>query len=88
MTMPMNQTYEITTDGKTVWVNSSVCLGRFSRFGVDVHKDAEGQMRSGSQCLECSQEPNWPRFVAAMKEHHGIEVSDDYKPAWALGDLP
>ena len=74
--------YEITTDGRTVWVNSSVCLGRFSPLGVDVHQDAEGQMAGGSQCLDCCQEPDWPRFVASMWEHHGVQVTDEYKPAW------
>ena len=74
--------HEITTDGRTVWVNAAVCLGRFSPFGVDVHKDAEGQMQSGLQCLECSADSDWTTFVAAMLKHHDITVPDKYRPGW------
>jgi hypothetical protein len=41
--------HEIISDGRTVWVNGSdgICLARFSRFGIDVHNDAFGQMAGG-----------------------------------------
>ena len=61
--------YEVTTDGKTLWVNGPVLLGRFSPLGVDVHVDC--QCVAGS----CGPEPDWDRFVELMKEHHDIDVS-------------
>ena len=75
--------FEITTDGKTVWINTpGVCLGRFSKTGVDVHKTAEDHLETGAGCLQCDQIPNWDRFVAAMEKHHGIDVRP-YRPLWA-----
>lgn len=77
---------DIRSDGKTVWVNSDqgMCIGRFSRFGIDVHHDYETQARGCAQCLECAHgEPDadgWRRFCALMLEHYGVEVPDKYKP--------
>jgi hypothetical protein len=50
---------EITTDGKTVWVNDSqgCCIGRFSKHGIDVHHGIETQMEIGKQCLDCKPGP-------------------------------
>lgn len=82
--------YDIDSDGKTVWVNSSdgVCIGRFGRFGVDVHHDLKGQMDSGSQCLFCTHTPpgakEWHQFQEAMAQHHEVFVSEHYRPSWLL----
>jgi len=74
---------EITTDGKTVWVNGSgVCLGRFGPRGVDVHRRAEEQLAGLPQCLDCRPVPDWEAFVASMKEHHGVEVDSVFEPEW------
>lgn len=71
---------QITTDGKTVWVNGpNGCLGRFSRHGVDVHRDP-ADPQSGPHCLDCSPEPDWNRFKESMKLYHGVIVPDHYRP--------
>ena len=59
--------YEAETDGKTLWINGPILLGRFSRFGVDVHVD--GACIDGS----CKAEPDWEHFVELMKKHHNID---------------
>lgn len=71
--------HEISTDGRTVWINGAVgLLGRFSWTGIDVHVDA--------RCVDDSCEPgpctleHWSRFKEKMIEYHGIRVSDDYMP--------
>lgn len=77
---------DVTSDGRTVWVNGAdgCCLGRFSRAGIDVHKDYEGQMASGSQCLECKKGPtdlaDWKRFRIAMRSHYGVSVAARHLP--------
>tara|TARA_Y100000034_G_scaffold128232_1_gene182489 strand:+ start:221 stop:625 length:405 start_codon:yes stop_codon:yes gene_type:complete len=77
--------HDIVSDGKTVWVNSAQgCLGRFSPNGVDVHKTAQGQIESGTACLDCSEVPDWGEFVRSMKEHHGIEIPKTYRPLWTF----
>ena len=81
--------HEILTDGQTVWVNldDGMCIGRFSRFGVDVHNDAETQLETGKQCLDCIHDlPHheaWERFRGSMLTHYQIEVEESLRPAYA-----
>lgn len=76
---------EVSSDGRTVWINSfdGMCLGRFSRAGIDIHKDFEGQ-KSGGQCLDCKKGPttagDWMQFVAGMKRFHGVQVGNEHRP--------
>lgn len=76
---------EVTSDGKTVWVNhiTGMCLGRFSRFGIDIHKDFAGQMAVG-QCLDCKMGPttedDWNHFIAGMKNHYGVVIAKKHRP--------
>ncbi len=78
--------YQTESDGRTVWVNASdgCCIGRFSSFGIDVHKDAWGQMSSGDQCCDCkpgkTNSKDWEHFKASMLEHHGVVVTDEHMP--------
>ena len=79
---------EISTDGKTVWVNGpSVCIGRFGRGGVDVHRDAAGQMDSGDACLDCFTDGTpaemWDRFRASMLKFHDVDVPENFRPEFA-----
>lgn len=80
---PENQ---IISDGKTVWVNdhNGHCTGRFSKFGIDVHKSFELAGMGSSECLHCTHEKpdfsGWMDFVKAMEKHHGVLISDQYKP--------
>lgn len=77
---------EIFGDGRTVWVNTNdCCIGRFGNGGVDIHKDAEGQLKDGTECLECfprtkDLNSDWTRFVAGMKHYYGVTVDDSLKP--------
>jgi hypothetical protein len=78
--------FDISTNGKTVWVNSSqgMCVGRFSSKGIDVHRDYNAQMRGESQCLDCrhdlAPDEAWSYFRASMKEHYGVEIPESYRP--------
>ena len=78
--------FEISGDGRTVWVNGpdGCNVARFSaRAGIDVHKRTEDQMRDSTVCIDCSPEPDWDRFVAAVEQAHGIRVPSRYKPKGA-----
>lgn len=79
----MNVVPEIVTDGTTVWVNTSVCLGRFGPRGVDVHRSADEQVSGLPQCLDCRHEPDWTAFVCSMRLHHAVEIPDDLEPGWS-----
>jgi hypothetical protein len=75
-------THEITTDGRTVWINGGPggAIGRFGPGGVDVHNI------ENTGCLARTHgKPGmaeWRFFVDKMQEHHGIRVAAKYRPRW------
>lgn len=79
--------FEVVSDTRNVWVNSSsgVCVGRFTKHGVDIHADAEGQLQ-GKHCLECfnyKQQDSrhaWDKFVAGMQQHYGVLIPSSAMP--------
>jgi hypothetical protein len=79
---------QITSDGKTVWVNSGdgSCIGRFSHFGIDIHRDFIGQMSGEGQCLECKKGPatldDWLQFQAGMMRHYGVKIAKRHMPRY------
>jgi hypothetical protein len=81
--------HEILSDSKTVWINGSdgCCLGRFGRYGIDVHKTAVLQFSEG-QCLTCTAgattAEDWTQFKHEMLAHHKIEVPDTHKPKFLI----
>lgn len=82
------QEHEVISNGATVWVNSAsgMCVGRFSRHGVDVHNDYQAQLDGKGECLDCCHDlqpvESWERFVSSMEEHHGIKVDESHRPAF------
>lgn len=79
--------FEVSTDKRVVWVNGAdgTCLGRFGLWGIDIHNELRHMAEKG-QCLDCTHSKptlaDWRRFVEGMKNHHGVEVSDEYRPRW------
>lgn len=72
--------FDISSDGKTVWVNGeNGCLARFGQNGIDIHTD-EGL----TDCLFCTHSPtttqDWELFVSKMQFFYGIKVPAKYKP--------
>lgn len=74
------------SDGRTVWVSSSDgdCIGRFSRFGIDVHRGVRQQMAGEGECLHCTHEkPDveaWGVFKDEVLRHHGVVVENEHMP--------
>lgn len=79
----MTAGYEVISDGVTVWVNKGWLLGRFGRYGIDIHRDINEQSTKG-ECLHCTHTETgpaeWEDFVVKMKELHGIVVAEKYRP--------
>ena len=76
--------FTIDTDGVTVWVNDqSLCLGRFGRFGIDIHRKIE-RLTNTVECLYCTHtrttESDWEVFVAKMAELHGVTIPASFRP--------
>jgi hypothetical protein len=85
----MKQTWqgdiEILSNGRTVWVNTPEGnIGRFSVYGIDVHRTISQQMEGQPECLACTHEPtnfgDWRRFQSLMKQHHNVTVIDYHMP--------
>lgn len=80
--------HEIQADSRTVWVNGAdgSNLGRFSRWGVDIHTTIAAQMNGAGQCLACTgghtKMSDWRDFQHGMLEHHGVTVPDDAMPVF------
>jgi hypothetical protein len=68
----MDEEVEITYGHSAVWVNTSVCLGRFGIMGIDVHSNVAAQIAGEQKCLYCTHAKttiaDWHRFIIAMKE--------------------
>ncbi|MCQ8279836.1 hypothetical protein NFI95_15435 [Acetobacteraceae bacterium KSS8] len=84
----------VDSDGKTVWVHASdgSCVGRFSRFGIDLHTTITEQMNGASECLDCTHEKpglvEWRRFQRGTLDHYGIMVADDHMPRFLASNAP
>ena len=75
----------VETDGKVVWVNTDINLGRYGPRAVDVHHTAQVQTEEGEHCLDCfirgvDPDIDWNRFKASMLEHHKVNIPDNFKP--------
>lgn len=83
---------QISSDGRTVWVNDQhINLGRFSARGIDVHATAAAQVAGGGHCLMCRPGPatasDWRDFKDAMLKHHGVRISEEFRPEF-LDNVP
>lgn len=84
MITEMHGVYELSHDGKTVWVNGpdGCCLARFSKKGIDIHRTAMEQERG--QCLDCKAGPleasDWELFRTKMVQYYGIEIPQKFRP--------
>lgn len=81
-------TGEVLADGRTVWVNdpTGCCIGRFSRFGIDVHRSFAEQAANMGECLHCTHErpdlSGWQTFREAMERHHAVTIAESNRPLW------
>lgn len=71
--------FELLTNGLTVWVNTGEAgaIARFGRQRMDIH-NAEN-----TACAHCGA-PSWRIFIKQMKEVHGLEIPEDFRPSWCL----
>ena len=69
--------YEVSTDGRTVWVNAPICIGRFC--------PSSGEVMHNSRTVYYIIPANWDRWVARMQEVHGVYIDDSSIPGWCDG---
>lgn len=71
---------EITTDGRTVWVNAPMCIGRLGPTYAEVFSSKlSGGANDVYAYLGAG---DWWWWVNKMKEIHGLEIPESYRPVW------
>jgi hypothetical protein len=63
---------EISSNGKTVWVNKVGCIGRFCPMS--------GELMDGG--VLTTMPPDWEEWTEAMFRTHGFKVAKKWKPRW------
>lgn len=87
MLSEQTDTYEVLTDGRTVWVNSDVkILGRFCKYSAElvVYNSETGrdEVTTVSSAEGRTTAAEWAWFGDAIKRHHGIVVDETYRPEY------
>lgn len=72
--------YEISSDGNTVWVNGSICVGRFCRHGIDVDESIVAKMTTSAYPEGGMRLADWRVFQTLMRDHYNVEVDDRHAP--------
>lgn len=84
-TVLLDKMAQITSDGRTTWVNGAVSM--VARFGPN-----HCEVYAGDTTCNCvyslaytdlrkTTELDWKEFKRRVKEHHGIDVPDEHRPA-------
>lgn len=75
-------TYEVLTDGHTVWVNDVVrCLGRFGRFSAEIVV-RDGRPITIINAQRKTSRTEWSWFRDAIRRQHGIIVEETFRPEY------
>lgn len=86
-------TAQVTSNGRTVWATAAdgSCVGRFSEFGIDLHRTVSAQMRGEPECLDCTHElphlAEWRRFQTGAQQHHAITIADKHMPRFIRKEI-
>jgi hypothetical protein len=80
--------HEISTDGKTVWVDGPFCLARFGRlvqeYLYDVHFKETMGFESKIHVDGSPTQKDWDTFVKVVRDRFKIKVSKKYRPSYVL----
>jgi hypothetical protein len=83
LSVPMDYAIEIAPDRSCVWIHASdgSTVGRFGRFGVDLHTTMTEQLAGASQCRLCTHGAvtveDWALFRERAREWWGVDVPAD-----------
>ena len=77
---------DVTSNGKTVWVNSSSkgCVARFCQLSLELMPNtATFSVRSEPTKHDGE---DWDRFKAMVSNAYGVAVSDEHEPVFSKND--
>lgn len=86
--------FEVSSDGRTVWVNTVVCMARFcpvSREYAEVHAEEsysgfEYEEGSVAHPEEGPSLADWTKFMDGVKGRWGIVIGPEHTPLYILSD--
>lgn len=74
---------QVSLNNDTVWVHSSdgSTVGRFGRFGIDIHNTVSEQMQGKSECRLCTHGrvslPDWKLFIEKSLTFWGVVIPEN-----------
>jgi hypothetical protein len=72
----MGKKYEVTGDGRTVWVNSKErCIGRFCPVSYEIFFEHGQTTHMNNNPVK-----DWERFVDEMGKYHHVIFDDECRP--------
>jgi len=81
---------EVSSDGRTVWVNSGICLARFCPISREYAAVGADESSDGLSYEEITIkhpeggpfDTHWAEFVAGVKNRWGIEIGPEHNPLY------
>ena len=84
---------DVSSDGRTVWINRGVCLARFCPVSheyaaVSSDESSDGVEYPGTMVQNDGGpfKKHWDRFVLEVKNRWGIEISPEHSPLYVLSE--
>ena len=71
---------QVMSDGRTVWVNDTICLARFCGTSYEIANGVEELDIYEGGAGGRTTPTDWTKFKILVKKAHGILVPDEHKP--------
>ncbi len=81
--------YEVSSDGKTVWVNGVGCVARFGKVTHEIYSDVmvvPAFLHSKAHMDGIPTMSDWLDFVDRVFDAYKVAVEDKHRPAFILCD--
>jgi hypothetical protein len=74
---------EVESDGRTVWVNAPICIGRFCKSSGEIFCIPKDRQAGSDAFFEFQEKASWSWWTRRMFTAHGLTIPDKFKPEWA-----
>lgn len=71
-------TFEVSSDGRTVWVNREMCVARLCPVSIEYFEVPDGS----PYMVRSPGEKDWHQFQADIERMFGVQVGDEHRPKW------
>lgn len=85
MRQTLQEDFEIRSDGKKVWVDHILMIGRFAHRTCEVLEEG-GEPGVGPMTIKTNRDglsaQDWQAWTRLLFERHNVIVDDEHRPAW------